>query len=112
MSEFDWPWDNLVIDGTNTSPYMGSKTEPFGKILYGIFDVAGRKQRTRVNETGEPTEVSITVSSDMQVEYDGFTYALESGANSSVFTIPEGDTVVEFIGNGRVSIDYGLGKIL
>lgn len=112
MAEYDWPWDNLVIDGSDESLYRGNNKVPFGRILYGIFDVVKQKQRTLINETGGPTEVSITVSSVMSVVYDGTTYQLSSGTNQQVFTIPEGSSVVEFFGNGRVTIDYGLGKIL
>ena len=110
--DYDWPWDYLVIDGSNTSDYNGNDTIPFGNIIYGVFDVAVRKERTLINSTEEDTPISITVSSDMTLMYNDEVIELSSGPNPSVITIPPGDSAIEFIGNGRVSIDYGLGKIL
>lgn len=111
-SEYDWPWDNLVIDGSNTEDYKGDPTMLFGNIIYGVFDVEVRKERTLINSSTEDMPISITVSSDMQLIYNDEIIELSSGPNGSVITIPPGDSVIELVGNGRVSVDYGLGKIL
>lgn len=111
-SDYDWPWDNLVIDGSNTNDYNGNPNVEFGNIIYGIFDVETRKERTLINSFDVDMPISITVSSDMTMTYNGESYELKSGPNGSVITIPPGDSVIELFGNGRVSIDYGLGKIL
>lgn len=109
---YDWLWNNLVIDGSNDFNYNGDNTILFGNIIYGIFDVSNRKERTLINSSNDDIPISITVSSDMILLYDGETFELSSGTNSSVIIIPPGDSVIEIIGDGRVSIDYGLGKIL
>ena len=77
-----------------------------------MFDVAGSKERTLINSDPDPMPISITVSSDMQMFYNGDVYDLSSGPNPQVITIDPGDNVIEMRGNGRVNIDYGLGKIL
>lgn len=111
-SKYDWPWDNLVIDGSNTDDYNGDDTTSFGNIIYGIFDVDVRKERTLINSTAKDMPISITVSSDMTLIFGEETIPLSSGPHSNVIDIPPGDSVIELVGNGRVSIDYGLGKIL
>lgn len=110
--DYDWPWDNLVIDGSNTKDYYGNNNVEFGTIIYGMFDVDRTKERTLINSDSHDTAISITVSSDMTVDYEGIQYELESGPNNGVFSIPPGESVVTFYGRGRVVIDYGLGKIL
>lgn len=110
--EYDWPWNNLIIDGSNTTDFYGDKTIDFGNIIYGIFDVDNIKERTLINSKDEFVPVSITVSSDMTLIYYDEEYDLFSGPNNEVIKIPPGDSVISIRGNGRVSIDYGLGKIL
>ena len=111
-SDYDWPWDNLVIDGSDESDYYGDPTKPFGNIIYGIFDVSGSKERTLINNDPEPMPISFTVSSDMRLFYNGDEYELSSGPNPQVITIDPGENIVELRGYGRVNIDYGLGKVL
>lgn len=111
-AEYDWPWDNLVIDGSDTSDYIGNKTLPFGNIIYGIFDVEGSKVRTLINSKDESMPISITLSSPMTLVYEDEEYDLSSGNHNNVITIPPGDNEVEFRGYGRVTIDYGFGRVL
>lgn len=111
-SEYDWPWNNLVIDGSLTNDYKGNNKDNFGNIIYGVFDVEGRKQRTLINSDDQPTSISVTVSSPMGMIYNEQEYQLSSGVHNQLIVIPPGDSIVEFVGYGRVTIDYGLGKIL
>ena len=111
-AEYDWPWDNLVIDGSKETDYKGNNKEEFANIIYGVFDVAGTKIRTLINSRDESMSVSITTSSAMVMTYDDEEYDLQSGTHNQIITIPPGDSEVEFRGYGRVFIDYGFGKIL
>ena len=54
--------------------------------------------------------ININVSNSMQVEFGGTTIALTTGDN----TVPlgAGSTVMDFIGSGRVVMDYSVGKTL
>lgn len=111
-AEYDWPWDNLVIDGSNTNDYNGNPSMPFGNIIYGTFDVEGTKIRTFINSNDEAMPISITTSSNIQMIFNGEEYDLQSGTHNQVITIQPGENEVEFRGYGRVVVDYGFGKIL
>lgn len=83
--------------------------ELFGNtIYYGPFTVKKTKRRTIICDTAQ--NVNINVSNPMQVEIGGTTIALTTGDN----TVPlgAGSTVMDFIGSGRVVMDYSVGKTL
>lgn len=95
--ELDWLWEELFDN----------------IIYYGSFDVVNNKKRTLINPTGDDIPLKITCSSMMTAKLEnGSTVTLPAGESSGLITINSGDNKIEFIGNGRVVVDYTIGKTL
>lgn len=92
----DWLWNEL-----------------FGNVIYyGPFDVVGEKSRNLINPTDEPIFPTFYCTSQMGVTFNTSSYTLPSGTSTSPFKILPGDNFMVFTGNGRVTVDYSIGRAL
>lgn len=83
------------------------------EITYGVFDVLSSKWRNFYNGTEEDVPVSVTCSSPMVVTLpDESTINLPDGTTQNAFTLAPGDNIMLFTGNGRVTLDYYMGRAL
>jgi phage-related protein len=88
----DWLWDPFNFD-----------TEVINEV--GNLTVSGNLDVMYIGKRRKYTP-SITVSSAMQVEYNGVTYSLEKGKNKILdIQFTEGENYLTFTGNGTVSIE-------
>lgn len=92
----DWLWNELFA---NT-------------ILYGKFDVVGQKHRNLINPSNDPIIPAFSCTSAMTVTFGANTYDLPSGNSTPGFKIVPGDNFMVFTGNGRVTVDYSIGRQL
>lgn len=100
----DWLWSDL---------FSGDRVNP---IKYGHFTVYDKKKRTIVNDTGGALEVTAECSSAMHVHIDitedeqrSFPYPIDIDLRSdedTTFQVPDGNVVVTFTGNGKVTLSY------
>ena len=89
--ENDWLWDDLFE----------------GVIRYGTFTVSGTMYRTFINEGSRAVVPTFTCSSSLTVEYGENTYTLMAGKNYNAnLSLPPGDSVKVFHGNGSVTVSY------
>lgn len=95
-STFDWLWNDLFA---NT-------------IYYGKFDVYGKKHRNLINPSDGPIQPVFVCTSPMTVTFGTATYDLPSGNSVPGFKIIPGDNFMVFNGNGRVTVDYSMGRQL
>lgn len=95
-SNRDWLWNEL-FDNT---------------IYYGTFDVVGQKYRNLINPSSEPITPSFYCTSEMTVTFGSNKYTVPSGTSTSKFKIVTGDNHMLFEGNGRVTVDYSMGREL
>jgi len=111
----DWLWDDLTF---NSNVYV---------IYYGSFIVDGRLPRNIFNPTNDPVEIILTVSDTMDVRLphsidvkryyanhvygNDDSYTHRSGIILSPFSNPStnGNNEVEFMGYGKVTINYSRG---
>lgn len=94
-SEIDWLWDDD------------------GDVYYGSFLVDGETTRTLINPGSVAVTPVIICSAEMLASVDGQVYTLPLGRTDTPgFSLAVGDTVVTFVGDGRVTIDYTLGRSL
>jgi hypothetical protein len=77
-------------------------------IYYGPFTVKKKKRRTIIMDTTQ--NVNINVSNPMVMDIGGTRTTLATGDNTVSFSA--GSTIVDFIGSGRVVMDYSVGKRL
>lgn len=96
LTPTDWLWDELFSNN----------------IYYGVFDVDGEKWRNILNDSADPTPVTITVTSAMTVIFGETEIQLPDGKTENAITIQPGDNVMKFVGNGRVTVAYNLGDTL
>lgn len=95
-ANYDWQWNEL-----------------FGNtIFYGTFDVVNEKHRNLINPTEENITPTFTCTSGMTVTFGANTYSLPSGTSTPEFEIIPGDNFMVFNGNGRVVVDYSIGRSL
>lgn len=95
-ASYDWLWNELFA---NT-------------ILYGKFDVERQKYRNLINPSDNPIEPTFTCTSPMTVIFGTSSYDLPSGTSTPGFKILPGDNFMVFNGNGRVTVDYSIGRQL
>lgn len=97
-STYDWLWNELF---NNT-------------IYYGRFDVADVKHRNLLNDTASDISIGIRVTSPMTVlnENTSESISLEAGFNNNAATLQPGNNYFTFYGNGRVIVDYSIGRRL
>ena len=93
----DWLWNELFdVD-----------------ITYGVFDVSGSKWRNIYNGTSSSVPVTVTCTSAMTVTLpDESTINLPDGTTENAFSLSVGDNIMLFSGNGRVTLDYYMGRTL
>lgn len=109
----DYVLDPYKIPVNTTSIYDWLWNELFGNtIYYGTFDVVNTKARNLINDTGASIPISFQCTSPMTVEFGGQTINLNSGFNTSALTIVPGNNYMTFNGNGRVIVDYSIGRRL
>lgn len=97
-SEEDWLWDTFDFEN-------GIIRE------YGNLTVDGNLEVTVIGSRRVSVPI-ITVSSDMEVDFQGKTYKLTTGENEIPdIEIGEGEYMLTFRGNGTVSIDYRGGRL-
>lgn len=109
----DYVLDPYKLPNNTTSTYDWLWNELFNNtIYYGRFDVVGSKHRNLINDTGHDLTISIMCTSAMTVEFGEDTINLDSGFNMNCMTLAEGDNFMKFIGNGRVVVDYSIGRRL
>lgn len=95
------------LESTATKEWLWK--ELFGNtIYYGPFTVKKTKRRTII--TDEAKDITVNVSNAMSVTINGSTIALTSGDNT--ISVAAGATIMDFVGSGRVVIDYSVGKSL
>lgn len=92
-AQSDWLWNELF---SNT-------------IIYGKFNVHQEKTRNIINTGSAAKDVTVTLSSPMDIIFGGSTISLPAGTNSNALTIQPGDNVMKFVGSGQVTIDYSVG---
>ena len=90
----DWQWDELF---NNT-------------IYYGGFDVDGRMARTIINPTSGNINVIFDCKTAMTVTFGEDTLNFTVGQNK--VTMPSGDNVLIFTGNGHVDVYYNTGATI
>lgn len=95
-SNRDWLWNELFA---NT-------------IYYGTFDVVKQKYRNLINPSTSAITPSFYCTSDMDVTFGSNTYTIPSGNSKSKFVLAPGDNFMVFKGNGRVTVDYSMGREL
>lgn len=93
---YDWLWDELF---SNT-------------IYYGTFDVATSKHRNLINPTDQNITPTFTTTSAMTITFGVSTYNLPAGTSSPNLVMTPGDNLMVFNGNGRVVVDYSIGRSL
>lgn len=92
----DWLWEEL-----------------FGNIiLYGKFDVVEQKHRNLINTADDNVTPSFSCTSAMTVTFGSQTYDLPAGNSTPGFVLIPGDNFMVFKGNGRVTVDYSIGRQL
>lgn len=90
----DWLWDD-VFEQEN---YV---------IIYGNYNVNGRKDINLINEGNYATTPVYTVSAPMQLALNGVYYDLVAGDNyNENLTLQPGDNVMTFFGTGTVNVSY------
>lgn len=95
---------------TMTAEVEPYKTARYSDPAYKNLTVNGGRA-VKVSGTRKPSVPAITVSNDMQVTYKGNTYTLTAGENIlPEIVIRQGENLLEFTGNGTVSIDYRGGR--
>lgn len=95
-SNYDWKWNELF---SNT-------------IFYGTFDVVGQKHRNLINPSSSPITPSLYCTSSMDVTFGANQYTVPSGTSTAKFVLAPGNNFMVFKGNGRVTIDYSMGREL
>lgn len=95
-SNLDWQWNEL-----------------FGNtIFYGPFDVTTQKHRNLINPSTSPIKPSFYCTSSMEVIFGANQYTLSPGNSEADFVLAPGDNFMIFRGNGRVTVDYSMGREL
>lgn len=93
-AQTEWKWNEL-----------------FGNtIYYGSFTVKKNKRRNLINDDSSSKDATITVSNAMQLSFNGSTIALTAGDNT--ITLSPGNNIMDFIGSGKVTVDYSIGRKL
>lgn len=105
-------WDGKWATATLT---MTAEVEPYKTARYsepGYKNLTVEGSRTvKVRGTRKPSVPAFTVSADMQVSFGGKAYTLTTGENIlPEIIIRQGENLLEFTGNGTVSIDYKGGR--
>lgn len=105
-------WDGKWATATLT---MTAEVEPYKTARYaepGYKNLMVEGSRTvKVCGTRKPSVPAFTVSADMQVSFGGNVYTLTAGKNIlPEIVIRQGENLLEFTGNGTVSIDYRGGR--
>ena len=90
----DWLWDSL---------FFGEEVNP---IMYGSFNVAGSKQRTLVNDTGDELDVIAIPTTQMSVVVNNGEPVTLPASEETIFKIPNGNSLAIFTGTGNVSLSY------
>lgn len=109
----DYVLDPYKLPITTTSTYDWLWNELFDNTIYfGRFDVVGSKHRNLINDTGKEIHITLMCTSPMTVEFGDKTISLSSGFNMDAITLSEGDNFMKFNGNGRVVVDYSIGRRL
>lgn len=104
------PWKYPI---TTTSNRDWLWNELFGNtILYGTFDVVGQKYRNLINPSTTAIQPSFYCTSTMDVTFGAKTYKIPSGTAKTEFLLAPGDNFMVFKGNGRVTVDYSMGREL
>lgn len=98
----DWEWDSFNFETGIIREY--SKLKVDGKLTLNII---GRRMVV------VPTfKVALSAGKSMKVRFNGVDYNLVNGDNRFVnIQTVEGDNVLEFIGNGEVSVNYRGGSL-
>lgn len=106
-----WEAENVRTSTlTMTAEVEPFKTARFSNPAYKNLTVDGSRT-VMVRGTRKPTVPAITVSSDMQVSFNGNAYTLTAGENILPgIIIRQGENLLDFTGNGTVSIDYRGGR--
>lgn len=95
--EMDWLWNDLFDN----------------VIYYGRFDVEGSMERNLINPSKEDLTPTFLCSSEMTLQAGDRKHLLFAGENKNgAITLKPGDNRMTFIGNGRVLVDYSMGKKL
>lgn len=91
----EWMWNDLF-----NSPSVNP-------IRYGTFNVSDTKLRTIVNDTGAELEITAECSTNMKVSIgDSSDYIDLPSDSDSTFVVPEGNVLLTFMGNGKVTLTY------
>lgn len=94
-AQLDWLWNDLFDN----------------IIYYGTFQVVEEKPRNLINPGSETVYATAICTSAMTAVYEnGTTYNLVAGENKDKLPLQNGSNLITFRGNGRVIIDYAMGK--
>lgn len=104
------PWKYPV---TTTANRDWLWNELFGNVIYyGRFDIVSQKHRNLINPTDEAITPVFYTTSPMTVTFGSNTYTISETTTTAPFRLAPGDNFMVFEGNGRVTVDYSLGRAL
>lgn len=104
------PWKYPV---TTTANYDWMWNELFANVIYyGRFDVFRSKHRNLINPTDSAISPMFVCTSQMALTFGANIYTLPIGGSTPNLKLAPGDNFMIFEGNGRVTVDYSIGRSL